>query len=145
MGDTAYNEKQLRELDVNIAKALGFYFKDWALYSPTDTLMGGNSKHHGTSKIPTVDEENQIWLDYTPRFSTSMNDAMYLLEILNAWFGISYNLFLENGLVYHTCEIGHWASEAGQRDQLWTACEKKPAHAIAMAVSKCPIVMGELK
>lgn len=136
-------DRELRNLDIKIAKAMGFKIERGCLYSPSGVFLGGNYMVHRMGKPLDPDTEAMLWDDYTPHFSSDMRDAMYLLDRLNDAWGISYNLFLENDLVYHTAEIGYWNDEAGKRDELWTGCEKTPAHAIAQAVVQCPILMGE--
>jgi hypothetical protein len=139
------DNQELREIDIKIAKTVGFYIERGALHAPMPncTLLGGDVQVHMFQKEMTPEIEAQIWQDYTPRFSKSMDEAMWLLNFLLEKYFISYNLFLENDMVWHTAEIGHWANEAGRSDFVFTGCEKTPALAICKAILQCPIVMGE--
>lgn len=130
-----------RALDIAIAKALGFRVEKATLYSPGGTLLGGDWHVHSGSQPETPDKIQETWEQYTPRFTTRPDEAFWLLDEINKRYGIQYNLFLENDLRYHTCEVGHWGMDAGDKDHIWSACEATPALAIAKAVAQCPIVM----
>jgi hypothetical protein len=129
---------ELREIDIKIAKGIGFQIIRGALHAPmpNPTLLGGDVHVHLFGKEMTPEIEAQIWQDYTPRFSTRMDEAMFLLDLLLKHHFVSYNLFLENDMVHHTAEIGHWPDEPHRRKDTFTGCEKTPAHAICEAVLK---------
>jgi hypothetical protein len=133
-----------REIDIRVARALGFKVKRGALYAPEPhpTLIGGNTHVHLGSAPETPEIIEDVWQTYSPRFSSDVNEAFWLLERLWNTHGIEYNLFRDNG-DWHTCELGYWAHDEGERDELWQATEKEPALAIAKAVAQCPVVMGE--
>jgi hypothetical protein len=128
---------ELREIDIKIAKAIGFYIERGAFYTPKprSVLLGGDVQVHMFQKEITPEIEAQIWRDYTPRFCGRMDEAMFLLDFLREQYFVSYNLFLENDMVHHTAEIGHWGAPE-HPDYTFTGCEKTPAHAICQAVLK---------
>lgn len=136
-------QEEIRDLEIRIAKAVGFTVEKGTLYAPPPnrTLLGGGdiSVHFGF-KPETPEIIAETWQHYTPRFARSMDDAMWLIDTLYKRDGIDYNLFRDND-GRHTCEIGWWAYELGYSDKLWQATEDSAALAIALAVSKCPDVM----
>lgn len=136
-------EQDIRDLEIRIAKALGFAVVKGALYAPAPnkTLLGGHYSVHAGFMPETPEIVEGVWKDYTPRFARSMDDAMWLLDLIYDRYHLDYNLFRDND-GRHTCEIGWWADEPGRQDQLWQETGNSPALAIAIAVSKCPAVMG---
>jgi hypothetical protein len=129
------NNQELREIDIKIAKAVGFFVKKGTLYAPSGTLLGGDIEIHWGSKEMTPEIEAGIWQSYTPRFSTRMDEAMFLLDLLREQHFVSYNLFLENDMVHHSAEIGHWG-EPDHPNYTFSGCEKTPALAVCQAVLK---------
>lgn len=139
-------EQDIRELEIRIAKALGFTVEKGTLYAPppNKTLMGGVYLVHIGREPETPGIIEQVWHGYAPRFARSMDDAMWLLKTLWERHSIQYNLFLNSSNGAHICEIGFWGSFMKPIDhEVWSACEGDPALAIALAVSKCPAVMGD--
>lgn len=129
-----------RDIDIRIARALGFKVINGALYAPepNPTLIGGNSQVHFGAVSETPEMIDDVWRSYTPHFSSNMVDAFWLLEHVWQRYGIEYNLFRDNG-DWHNCEVGYFTETV----EYWQESEKSPALAIAKAVAQCPVVMGE--
>ena len=76
------------------------------------------------------------WINETIE-QNSASDLEIAFKRLNALIDarmVEYNLFLENDGTSHTCELGNWGWEAGQRDELATGCGDTPAQAIIQAI-----------
>lgn len=126
-------EPTIRELEIAVAKAVWYRVEGGVLYAPN-----GNETE---SLSMTSKEDAAVWQALCPAFGSSMSDAAYLLDLIYGMYGMDYNLFRDND-GWHTCEIGWWSSEAGERDQVWTANEDTMALAVLQAVVKCEAVMG---
>ena len=133
-----------RERDIKIAKALDFKVERGVLYAPRGTLLGGDYYAHAGITNDTPGIEDKAWEVYTPHFSTSIDDAFWLLAEIRERYGLQYGLFIENDLVYHSCEVGFWDNEPEHRNEVWSGCEKEPALAIAKAVEQCEVVMSRI-
>lgn len=126
---------EIRELEIKLAKAVGFTVERGTLYAPkpNQTLLGGDVMVNMGAKPETPEIVSQCWQYYTPRFARNMDDAMFLLDHLHETDYLDYNLFRDNNGL-HTCEVGFWSNEPGGRDETWQANEKEAALAVARAV-----------
>lgn len=125
-----------RDLDITIAKAIGYQVRAGGLFSPWNTILGAIN-----IEALTPATEAEIWRRFAPRISTDMNQAFKLLEYIHAQYGIQYSLYSEDN--WHVCQIGFWNNEAGQSDEIYSARNPVVSIAIAKAIAQCPIVMGQ--
>ena len=74
------NADELRALDIEIAKALGWHVTKGVLRSPTGTFYGGDYRVDSGAMPETPEIVEQCWQDYTPRFTKHVDDALTLVE-----------------------------------------------------------------